>query len=246
MRGIICVVNSDTPRQRIADTGEARFRDRTKRIAAMSILVFTLTPAVAPANGSPIDERPSAHSVAQKYVEAEAARRLYRIITPLLRAMDHSLRPQQVSVGIVADDAINAANGGGGKFLVTTGLLERANDEQLRGLMAHEIAHEDLGHVTKLKISATGVNMVLLERLAAENVRLNLIEGPLITLRFSRYEENQADRQSVAILERAGYPRAVIIEALSWTAKNSARTGGFISTHPHIGERIETLKEMPK
>lgn len=182
----------------------------------------------------------------KKNVDAETAQRLYRIITPLLRAMDHSLRPQQVSVGIVADDAINAANGGGGKFLVTTGLLERANDQQLRGVMAHEIAHEDLGHVTKLKISATGVNMVLLEQLAAENSRLNLLEGPLITFSFSRYEEIQADRQSVAILERAGYPRAVVIEALSWTAKSAAKAGGFVSTHPHIGERIETLKAMPK
>lgn len=214
-------------------------------IAAMSILVFTLAQAVAPQGGSRVHERQLAQAAAQKHVDAETAQRLYRITTPLLRAMDHSLGPQQVSVGIVADDAINAANGGG-KFLVTTGLLERATDEQLRGVMAHEIAHEDLGHVTKLKISATGVNMVLLEQLAAESSALTLIEGPLITLSFSRSEELQADRQSVAILERAGYPRAVVIEALSWMAKSSARAGGFVSTHPNIGERIKKLKAMPR
>ena len=117
--------------------------------------------------------REPAQAATQKYVDAETAQRLFRIITPLLRAMEHSLGPHQVSIGIVADDAINAANGGGGKFIVTTGLLERANDEQLRGVMAHEIAHEDLGHVTKLKISATGANMVLLEQLAAESTRVN-------------------------------------------------------------------------
>jgi Zn-dependent protease with chaperone function len=32
---------------------------------------------------------------------------------------------------------------------VTTGLLEKANDDQLRAVMAHVIAHADLGHVAK-------------------------------------------------------------------------------------------------
>ena len=160
--------------------------------------------------------------------------------------MDHSLNPHQVSVGIVADDAINAANGGGGKFIVTTGLLERANDEQLRGVMAHEIAHEDLGHVTKLKISVTGANMVLLKQLATANTALTLIEGPLITLSFSRSEENDADGQSVAILKRAGHQREVVIEALNWMAKNSTGSGNFVATHLNISERIKILKTMPR
>jgi putative metalloprotease len=212
----------------------------------MSILVFSLTQAVAPASGSRVHGREPAQAAAQKNFDAKTAQRLYRITTPLLRAMEHSLKPQQVSVGIVADDAINAANGGGGKFIVTTGLLERANDDQLRGIMAHEIAHEDLGHVTKFKLSATGVNMILLKQLATEGTALSLIEGPLITLSFSPSEESQADRQSVAILDRAGYPREVVIEALIWMAKSSAGSGNFVSSHPNIGERIKTLQAMPK
>jgi len=215
-------------------------------LIAMSILAFILAQGIALPGRTQVHGGEPAQAAAQKYVDAETAQRLYRIATPLLRAMDLSLGPQQVSVGIVADDALNAANGGGGKFLVTTGLLERANDEQLRGVMAHEIAHEDLGHVTKLKISATGVDMVLLEQLAAERSTLTLIEKPLMTLSFSRSEEIQADRQSVAILERAGYPRAVVIEALTWMAKSSAGAGRFVSTHPNIGERIKTLEAMPR
>ncbi|MGZ8500749.1 MAG: M48 family metallopeptidase [Candidatus Binatia bacterium] len=212
----------------------------------MSILVFILGQAVALLGGTQVHGGELARAATQKYVDAETAQRLYRITKPLLGAMDHSRGPRQVSIGIVADDAINAANGGGGKFLVTTGLLARANDEQLRGVMAHEIAHEDLGHVTKLKTSATGTNMVLLEQLATESSALTLIDGPLTTLSFTRSEELDAHRQSVAILARAGHPRAVIIETLSWLAKNSARADGFVATHSHIGERIETLKAMSR
>jgi putative metalloprotease len=213
---------------------------------AMSILAFILGQAVAPQGGTRAYGGEPAQAATEKYVDAETAQRLFRIITPLLGAMEHSLGPHQVSMGIVADDAINAANGGGGKFLVTTGLLERANDEQLRGVMAHEIAHEDLGHVTKLKTSATAANMVLLGQLARESSALTLIEGPLITLSFSRSEELDADQQSVAILKRAGHPKELVIEALSWVAKNSARAGGFVATHVDIGERIKILNAMPR
>ena len=173
----------------------------------MSILVLSLARALAPASGSRVHGREPAPPAAQKHFDTKTAHRLYRITTPLLRAMEHSLKPQQVSIGIVADDAINAANGGGGKFILTTGLLERANDEQLRGVMAHEIAHEDLGHITRLKLSATGVNMVLLKQLATANTAVSLIEGPLITLGFSRSEENQADRRERGDPGAGGLPK---------------------------------------
>jgi beta-barrel assembly-enhancing protease len=47
------------------------------------------------------------------------------------------------------DSHVNAASAGGGEFYVTTGLLQKTNDEHLRGVLAHELAHDDLGHVAK-------------------------------------------------------------------------------------------------
>jgi len=53
-------------------------------------------------------------------------------MTPLLRAAD-KLRPlNQVRVRVIDDPNINAANAGGGEFQTTTGLLAKANDDQLR------------------------------------------------------------------------------------------------------------------
>lgn len=71
-------------------------------------------------------------------VAPQQAERLYGIMVPLLRAMNAPLRPSEVRVGIIE---INAANPGNSNFYVTTGLLQKANNEQLRGIMAHEIAH---------------------------------------------------------------------------------------------------------
>ena len=102
-----------------------------------------------------------------RQVSPQQAQRIYRVMTPLLRAMDRPKSPRVVYIGIINDPEINAANAGGGQFYVTTGLLQKASEEQLRGILAHEIAHDDLGHVAKLQTlgAGLGLGIVLLEQL---------------------------------------------------------------------------------
>jgi putative metalloprotease len=181
-------------------------------------------------------------------VDPRLQERLYNIMAPLLRAMDHPEDPRQVRIGITDDQEINAANAGNGQFLVTRGLLEKANDEQLRGVLAHEIAHEDLGHVAKLQLLGTGLNLgiILLERLFPGSSAITPIAGSFIANSYSRSEELAADRHGVEILRRAGYSKQVMIDALSWIAHTSGGRagGGFLSTHPATEERIESLKRI--
>ena len=63
--------------------------------------------------------------------------RLRRIMIPLVRSTNHPERLNEISIKIVADSNINAGSAGEGEFVVTTGLLQKANDEQLRGILAH-------------------------------------------------------------------------------------------------------------
>jgi predicted Zn-dependent protease len=182
-----------------------------------------------------------------KRVAPRQAERLYSIMVPLLRAMRDPLAPGQVRVGIIDDPEINAANAGGGNFYITTGLLEKANNEQLRGVMAHEIAHEDLGHVAQLQVLGAGLNIgvYLLEQLLPGSSAITPIAGTLIARGYSRGEEYEADRHAVEILRRAGYSRETLISALSWIERSSGGGGGgggFLSTHPATRDRIEELK----
>jgi Zn-dependent protease with chaperone function len=89
-------------------------------------------------------------------------------MVPLLAKKDRPLDPHQASLSFRDDPNINAANAGGGKFILTRGLLEKYNDEQLRGVMAHESAHEDKGHVTELQTIGAGVGIasVLLHQIS--------------------------------------------------------------------------------
>jgi predicted Zn-dependent protease len=200
----------------------------------------------APRGDSRNDDRRQPANTRQ--IDSRQAERFYRIMTPLLKNMDRPKSPKDVRIGIIDEADINAANAGGGEFYVTTGLLEKANDEQLRGIMAHEIAHDDLGHVAKAQGLGVGLNLgvILLEQLIPGSSAVTPIAGSLIARGYSRNEEYAADRHGVEILRRAGYSKDVLINALNWVSRSSGGGGGggFLSTHPATEDRIAQLEKL--
>jgi Zn-dependent protease with chaperone function len=81
------------------------------------------------------------------------------------------------------DSEVNAASAGGGEFYVTAGLVQEANDEYLRGVLAHELAHDDLGHVAKAQAlgAGLGIGMTILDQIFAGSGRITPIAGVLVT-----------------------------------------------------------------
>jgi predicted Zn-dependent protease len=150
-------------------------------------------------------------------------------------------------VSIVNEPDINAGSAGGGAFVVTTGLLRQANDEQLRGVLAHEIAHDDLGHPAKMQLLGMGLNVgaVVLDKIVPGSANLAPIVGTLIASSYSRPQEFAADRHAVTILRRAGYDRNVMIRTLTWMMRVQGNSGGgLLSTHPATNERIRALRSF--
>jgi predicted Zn-dependent protease len=173
--------------------------------------------------------------------------RLRAVMIPLIKAMDNPCSMDQLRIDIVNQSEINAGNAGGCQFVVTTGLLQQANDNQLRGVLAHELAHQDLGHVAQAQILNTGLSVgsALLEGFFPGSGALTPIAGTLIARGYGRTEEYAADRHGVDILRRAGYPASIMVETLSWLRRVSGDGGGgFLSTHPAIDERIAALRKL--
>jgi predicted Zn-dependent protease len=178
-------------------------------------------------------------------VDAAQAQRLQRIMPPLVKAMNRPIPVDQVRVGIVDDPRINAANAGGGEFYVTRGLLEKANDQQLAGVLAHEIAHDDLKHATKARVVGTGLNigMILLDQIIPGAGAVAAIPGRLVMNKYTQSEEYAADRHGMEILQKAGLPPTIMADTLAWLQRTEGgSSGGFFSTHPATGDRIEALR----
>ena len=224
------------------------------KIRLVLCLVATLGIIAALVSCAALEQRPSGHEAqkagpASRPLDPQQVERLKTVMLPLLAKMDKPLDPSQVSVSFLDDPNINAANAGGGKFFVTRGLLEKANDEQLRGVMAHEVAHEDKGHVTELQTIGAGVGIasVLLNQISPLAGAIVPVAGDLLVAKpHGRQAEYEADAHAVTILRRSGLDgKAIMTNTLTWLKQTAGSSkGGFFSTHPGSDDRIQKVQEV--
>ena len=234
--------------------GSTAMRNRLGWWTVAAFLVSGCTVAAsAPGSSAPGSSAPSSDPPRASAPPAQTTRaldpgqadRLKRIMVPLIQAMDHPLPLDKVKMGVVDDPQINAANAGEGEFYVTAGLLQKASDPQLTAVLAHEVAHEDLGHVAKAQRLNTGlgIGVVLLNQIFPGSDKLTPIAGTLVARAYSRQEEYQADRHGAELLERTGQSKQVMIDTLTWLMQTSGSdSGGFFATHPGTQDRIDALK----
>jgi Zn-dependent protease with chaperone function len=235
-------------REKKSETGKG---SNPKVLTALLLAGLTFSACVAiepsPSRRAPREDYGSP-SPSSRRVDPHDAERLRRVMVPLLRSMDRPCRLEEVRVGVLNQSEINAGNAGSCQFLVTMGLLQRANDEQLRGVLAHEVAHQDLGHVAKAQALGAGANILAagLQQLFPAAGVLVPIVGELGMRAYGRNEEYAADRHAVDILRKAGYPKENLVEALTWIRRVSGNSGGggFLSTHPALDDRIATIQRL--
>jgi predicted Zn-dependent protease len=220
----------------------------TNRIAQLVTIAMVAVACTVANTGTAQEPTPARERAATSPRKVDGAQvdRLKRVFVPLVNAMNHPRSLGQIKVGIADDPHINAASAGSGEFYVTTGLLEKANDEQLAGVLAHELAHDDLGHVAKAQRLGTGlqIGMILLDQIIPGSGNITPLAGALIARKYSRNEEYQADRHGMEILARAGYPKEVMPNTLTWLLQAEGGSGGgFFATHPATADRIQALKK---
>lgn len=224
-------------------------RGRVTALLAAAALLGGCAVATGTPPGSPAPEQTRrAPGPATTRVSPQQAERLQRLMVPLIKAMNNPRPLDQVRVGILDSATINAASAGGGEFYVTRGLLEKANDRQLLGVLAHEVAHDDLNHVARAQAVGAGLNIgiVILDQILPGSGAITPIAGEFLARGYSRSEEYAADRHGVELLKRVGQPKEVMIETLSWLMETGGGgAGGFFATHPATGDRIEALQRLP-
>jgi predicted Zn-dependent protease len=223
-------------------------RKTTKLLLPLAGAVIFASAVNAASFREHLDDRESSparrrHSSAR---DEQQMARVRAVMLPLLRVTDRRVAADQIQVSIVDDATINAATAGAGRYFVTTGLLNRASDDQLRGVLAHEIAHEDLGHPAKAQVLGTGLSIgaALLEQIVPGSSAIAPIAGTLISNNYTRPLELQADRHAVTLLERAGYTKRTMLDTLSWLMRRNGDSGGVLSSHPATSERIQALQSL--
>lgn len=128
---------------------------------------------------------------------------------------------------------------------ITEGLLSRLNDDELAGVFGHEMAHIDKGHLKsslKRMRTAQGLGGALSLSNADDKVQAGVLIGSVLTnLRYSRGQEQEADRLGSQKAFNAGFRRDGLMNALRKLDDNG---GGFLSSHPGTKSRIKALSEQ--
>jgi len=165
-----------------------------------------------------------------------------------------SSRPQLPWSFAVLDDAgFNAFAAPGGYVFITRGLVERVDETELAGILAHEITHvTDRHHLAALRAKARAG---LAAQLLGSQLRNNLggaVSAQMLALGRNLYssgldqgDEFAADRNGVALATRAGFDPyglpSVLQQLRTATADNPLFTL-TLSTHPPAQQRLEQLE----
>ena len=176
-------------------------------------------------------------------------------IFPYTEAWNPRARQWRWEVNLLGSKEINAYCMPGGKIAFYLGILQKLqlSDDEVATIMGHEVAHALREHARERmgKTAATRVGAGLLSSLfglgAVGDVALNM-GGQLLTLRFSREDETEADIVGMDLAARAGYDPAAGVTL--WQKMMKASQGAppqFLSTHPAGDTRIKDIQaKLPK
>jgi len=193
------------------------------------------------------------------YPDRVLQRRVYMLGVSLLSA----LRSWERSLGegakwtlfhfrfrVLAGEEINAFALPGGPVYITYGLLSKLRtDDQIAGVLGHELGHIVLRHAAEKLAEHLRYNAVLwaIQRLlGGEAVQVAQIGAALLSLKYSRDQEREADRFGFELVCRAGYDPRELIQVFQLFQRLGASYGmlEFLSTHPDPGNRIRDLQAL--
>jgi hypothetical protein len=190
-----------------------------------------------------------------------------RAIGPLLVALGHLFRQPPtriwlrgdcaIALGIHKSGMINSAISSGWigscphlGLLLTDGALQHLPPGEMMALLAHELAHVHLGHLTRP--GEPGPTPPDLALTIDETVGLtvtfidlpSMLDGP--PGRFSPADELEADRVAARLLARVGQ-RATCLELatlLERLARGGEPRGSWLSTHPPLDRRAREVRML--
>ena len=154
-------------------------------------------------------------------------------------------------IRVIDEDKVNAISLPGGYIYVYKGLIDKAkSDDQLAGVIAHEMGHITARHGIKRLQSAYGYTLLQVASIVSGNSEVAVGTNVILTSIFfahSRQDELEADRLAVKYLQKAGYETKGMVEVLGILKQEQEKAPSqpvnYFRTHPYIPERIAIVNQ---
>lgn len=242
-----------------------------KTIALILVLVFISTACATPSTrppqpppGSETERRPPpdrGKELGKQFLVE--ARKQYRFVKDqeVVNAVNQVGRrlvtaagadPESFHFLVVSEIQPNAFAIPGGYIFVFDGLLAKLNsEEELAGVLAHEIGHVTHNHFFKddAKVNAltlATIAAILLSKGQVAAPTIAIAAGTAAQLQFSRENEEEADASAIQYLKKAGYdPRGMLHffqTLMAYETINSVEIPAYLSTHPGLENRMHLVE----
>lgn len=158
---------------------------------------------------------------------------------------------KKIKLHVLNNNEINAFALPNGHLVVYTGLLGFCdNQEQLLGVVGHELAHIQLKHIMKKLVREVGLSVLIsLTTGQGESEKLKEVMKRISSTAFDRSLEKEADIKAVHYLIQAGVNPVPFSDFLLKLSQNENVTDQYmtwISTHPASQERADYILQHGK
>jgi len=171
-----------------------------------------------------------------------------------VRKMPTSVNGQTANYKVYITPDVNAWAMANGCIRVYSGLMDLMNDDELRGVIGHEIGHVGLGHSKSRMQTAYAASAVRGLAAASGNTALASLSdsqaGDLaekfINAQFSQSQESAADNYSFDLLTERKLERKGLVTAFQKLAKlsgTSSTASSLMSSHPQSADRAANMQK---
>ncbi|MBN8414014.1 M48 family metallopeptidase [Halomonas cupida] len=178
---------------------------------------------------------------------SEYAQRLQRIADNL----GHQIDGIPVSYKVYMTDDINAWAMANGCVRVYSGLMDMMTDNEIEGVLGHELGHVALGHSKKAMQTAYATSIARDAMAASGNgavaalssSQLGDLSEKFINAQFSQSQESDADNFSFDLLTDRGIPREGLLTGFEKFADMDGGESRLMSSHPGSKDRADNIRE---
>jgi predicted Zn-dependent protease len=157
---------------------------------------------------------------------------------------------------VIEKDELNAFTIPGGNIYIFTGLLEKfKTDDEVAGVLAHEIGHCAARHTIKKFQAALGYEIVggaIIGQISPDQQRQRIaamgadVLRSLVFSAYGRQDEYEADRLGLKYMDLAGYDvegMIKILELLDRESEGGSRVPLILRSHPYLKDRIQAVQQ---
>jgi len=171
-------------------------------------------------------------------------------LATVIRDMPTTVENQTADYKVYLTSSVNAWAMANGCIRVYSGLMDMMDDDELRGVIGHEIGHVAKGHTRKAMQTAYGVAAGRDLAGAQGGTAAALSESQvgefaekLINAQFSQSQESEADNYSFDLLTQLKLRREGLVTAFQKLAKLDGGKSSMLSSHPSSAERAANMQE---